>query len=357
MQAIDKNKFDIHSAQWLALLRLGWARLPHALLITGAPGLGKRQFAEQLVNLLLCERVDATNPTPTSCGECPGCRWLSADSHPDVRYVSPESDDADEDDTDATSVTDKTPEKIVSPTTKAKAKKRTRASIKVAAIRELEDFVFIGSHRQGRRVILITDADAMNNIATNALLKILEEPPATVYFILITANKDRLLPTLRSRCRQLAFTRPSVEAATLTLRELGVPKGSEALLSLAGGAPLQVQRWHQTEKIDGLKALLKTFQQAGNNPLALAARWDELLKKDDHLKMEFLIEAVQRWVVDEALASAVRLNAATFAGWRGLLQCRRAANHPLNQLLFLEEIATHAMRATGKLASPRQVAE
>ncbi len=355
MQAFDKINLDIHKSQWNELLRLGLARLPHALLLTGAPGLGKRQFAEQLVNLLLCERVDATNPAPSSCGECPGCRWLSADSHPDVRYVSPESDETD-DDLDAASTADKAPEKIVSPTAKAKAKKRTRASIKVAAIRDLEDFVFVGSHRQGRRVILITDADAMNNIAINALLKILEEPPATVYFILITSNKDRLLPTLRSRCRQLAFTRPSIKAASLTLRELGLPMGSEVLLSLAGGAPMQIQRWHQSEKIDGLKALLKTFQHAGNNPLALAARWDDLLKKDEQLKIEFLVEAVQRWVVDEALASEARLNAATFAGWRGLLQCRRAAGHPLNQLLFLEEIATHALRATGKLASPRQVA-
>lgn len=356
MQAIDNNKLVIHKSQWQALLRLGLVRLPHALLLTGAPGLGKRQFAEQLANLLLCERIDATNATPTSCGECPGCRWLSADSHPDIRYVSPESDDSDDDDSDGTSATEKSPEKAVSPTAKAKAKKRTRASIKVGAIRELEDFVFVGSHRQGRRVILITDADAMNNIATNALLKILEEPPATVYFILITSNKDRLLPTLRSRCRQLAFARPSLAVATLTLRELGVPKGSEALLSLAGGAPLQVQRWHQAQKIDGLKALLKTFQQPGNNPLALAARWDDLLKKDDQLKMEFLVEAVQRWVVDQALASNTRLNSATFTGWRGLLQSRRAANHPLNQLLFLEELANHALRATGIMASPRQVA-
>jgi DNA polymerase-3 subunit delta' len=355
LQAIDKFIIDIHKLQWHTLLRLGLSRLPHALLLTGAPGLGKRQFAEQLVNLLLCERIGATDPAPTSCGECPGCRWLSSDSHPDVRYVSPESDDADEEDSDTASTSESKAEKTVSPTAKAKAKKRTRASIKVAAIRELEDFVFVGSHRQGRRVVLITDADAMNTIAANALLKILEEPPATVYFILITSNKDRLLPTLRSRCRQLAFSRPSAEVASLTLRELGLPKGSEALLPLAGGAPLQVKRWHQSEKIDGLKALLKTFQQAGNNPLALAARWDELLKKEEQLKMEFLVEAVQRWVVDVALMSDARLNAATFSGWRGLLQCRRAAGHPLNQLLFLEELATHAMRATGKLKLPGQV--
>ena len=130
MQTIDNNELVIHKSQWQALLRLGLVRLPHALLLTGAPGLGKRQFAEQLANLLLCERIDATNATPTSCGECPGCRWLSADSHPDIRYVSPESDDSDDDDSDGTSATEKSPEKAGAPTAKAKAKKSTRASNK-----------------------------------------------------------------------------------------------------------------------------------------------------------------------------------------------------------------------------------
>ena len=349
MQAIDNNRLAVHLTQWDALLRLGMERLPHALLLVGAPGLGKRQFAQQLVTLLLCEQVDAKAVSPQICGVCPGCRWLAAESHPDVRYVGPEADDADEDDPGAGAGA----EPVVSPTAKAKAKKRGRASIKVAAIRELEDFIFVGSHRQGRRVVLITDAEAMNNIAANALLKILEEPPATVYFILITSKVDRLLPTLRSRCRQLAFVRPSGQDAMASLRELGLPKGCDALLPLAGGAPLQVLRWQQNDQIEGLKALLKTFQQPGDNPLALAARWDDLLKKDEHLKMEFLVEAVQRWVVDTALASTAGVNSSSFAGWRGLLQCRRAAGHPLNQLLFLEEIASHALRATGHLAAPR----
>ena len=351
MQAIDNNNLAIHKTQWDALLCLGLERLPHALLLVGAPGLGKRQFAQQLVSLLLCEQADPKAVSPNTCGVCPGCRWLAAESHPDVRYVSPETDE-DEDASGAGS----SAEPAVSPTAKAKAKKRGRASIKVAAIRDLEDFVFVGSHRQGRRVVLITDADAMNNIATNALLKILEEPPTTVYFILITSNRDRLLPTLRSRCRQLAFVRPSALDASLSLRELGLPKGSEALLPLAGGAPMQVLRWQQSDQVDGLKALLKTFHQPGNNPLVLAARWDDLLKKDEHLKMEFLVEAVQRWVVDSALASKAGINSSNFAGWRGLLQCRRAAGHPLNQLLFLEEIATHALRATGDLTPPRRIA-
>ena len=207
------------------------------------------------------------------------------------------------------------------------------------------------------RIVVITNADAMNVVAANALLKILEEPPLTVYFILITCNKDRLLQTLRSRCRVLGFVRPPAETASRYLAEHGMPKGSESLLSLAGGAPMQVVRWRESGQFDVLKALLQTFHQPGSSPLALAGRWDDLLKKNDNLKVEFLVEAVQRWIVDAALESAGEANHAMFAAWRALLQCRRSAKHPLNQLLFLEEIATHALRATSKPIVPQQVHE
>lgn len=346
---------SMHESQWRELLSLGLERLPHALLLTGAAGLGKRQFADQLVRLMLCERIVTSGLVPSCCGDCDGCRWLASSSHPDVRYVSPDNDDGDDAEAVSNSAEGKGAEAAAPSSIKAKPKKRANSSIKVAAIRALEEFVFVGSHRQGRRVIFVTDADAMNNIAANALLKVLEEPPANVYFILITSRPDRLLRTLRSRCRQLGFVRPQPAAAIDYIRSLGLPKGSEALLALAGGAPLQVARWHETGQIDGLKTLLQTFQNPGTNPLILAGRWDDLLKKDGNLRMEFLVEAVQRWTVDAALKSSAQLDSGAFGGWRGLLQCRRAATHPLNQLLFLEELASHAMRATGKLTSQQRV--
>lgn len=340
----------MHDRQWHELLGMGIESLPHALLLSGAPGLGKLQFAERLLTLLLCEQTTVESGLYKSCGVCAGCRWVISKTHPDVRYLSPDGEDSEEMDGLSSNSLVASTEMDVPEGGKAKPKRRGSAAIRIAAVRELEEFVFVGSHRQGRRIVLITNADAMNTIAANALLKILEEPPANVYFILITSNHDRLLKTLRSRCRLLGFVRPPHAEAVQFLVQNGMPPDAERLLSLAGGAPLQVVRWHETGKIESLNALLQTFRQPGDNPLILAGRWDDLLKKNDHLKMEFLVEAVQRWVSSAALGGASLTSNTLFAAWRSLLECRRSANHPLNQLLFLEEVASHALRAISGLA-------
>lgn len=352
MQAIDKQKLLIHASQSRELFGLGLDRVPHALLLCGAPGLGKLQFAQQLAQVLICERIEHSESGPVSCGSCPSCQMFVADTHPDLRTISPENDD-DDSEASGNDIAGKLAEPNAVPVAKAKAKKKGNATIKIAAIRAVEDFVFVGSHRQGRRVVVITDAEAMNPVAANSLLKILEEPPATVYFILITSKPDRLLRTLVSRCRQLSFNTPSALEAREVLKSLEVPHRSDALLSLAGGAPFQVARWHESGLVDVLEALLQTLQRPGTYPIALAERWDALLKKDSSLRMDLLVEAVQRWTLSHAIKARQQLTQDVFLGWRALLQCRRSASHPLNQLLFLEELASHALRAVGATMSPQ----
>ena len=78
---------DLHKEVWNGLLdRLD--RLPHALLIHGAPGLGKLELAERFAQLLLCEKRGKSR---APCGACEGCRWFLSDDHPDVRYLEPEA--------------------------------------------------------------------------------------------------------------------------------------------------------------------------------------------------------------------------------------------------------------------------
>ncbi len=187
---------DISNINWNDELRRqflgqGISRLPHASLLIGPPGVGKAAFAEQIASLLLCESPSAAM---IACGECASCRWLAAGNHPDFRRVAPDEDGEPE-----TASTEKTAEK---------GKKRSPGIIRIDQIRELEGFVFVGSHREGNRVVLITEAEAMNPAAANSLLKILEEPPSSVYFLLISTRSRSLLPTLRSRCRVLPFGAP-----------------------------------------------------------------------------------------------------------------------------------------------------
>jgi DNA polymerase-3 subunit delta' len=327
------------------LLGQGLARIPHAMLLVGPAGVGKAAFADEIAALLLCE---AHAPGLMACGECNACRWLDAGNHPDFRRVAPDGDAESETGVDETSV--------------EKGKKRGAANIRIDQIRELESFIYVGSYRDGNRVVLVTDAAALNPAAANALLKILEEPPANVYFILISTRSKSLLPTIRSRCRVIAFASPEATAAADWLRRAGLEKQAKSYLDLAGGAPMRVAQWKDQGQLVPLEALIDSLVSAPADPFALAARWDGLLKGDGLFRMENLVEGVQRWLFDlaqERMAGEVRYHGgwprpkgvqnlnpkALLAAWREIGQFRRSARHPLNQLLFLENLAAHYLRA------------
>jgi DNA polymerase-3 subunit delta' len=345
------QNFDLKQLQWNntvreQLLGQGLARLPHAVLLVGPAGVGKTAFSEQLAALLLCESM---SPELSACGQCQACRWLDAGNHPDFRRVAPDGDEEPE-------------EGVVE-----KTKKRSAANIKIDQIRELEAFVFVGSHRDGNRVVLITEADAMNPAAANALLKILEEPPSSVYFILVSSKTKSLLPTIRSRCRVIPFGPPDAAAAAAWLAGAGLEKQAARYLNLAGGAPMRVAQWKEQGQLAPIDALVESLVSPPADPIALAARWDGLLKGDGVFRMENLVEGVQRWLFDlaqERLAGEVRYHGgwprpkgvqnlnpnALLAAWREINQCRRSARHPLNQLLFLENLAAHFLRALRPVA-------
>ena len=345
MQHFDLKKVEWNSSIRVQLLGQGLDRLPHATLLVGPEGVGKTAFSEQLAALLLCESIA---PELTACGQCQACRWLDAGNHPDFRRVAPDGDDDAEE-----GVVEKTAEKT---------KKRSARIIRIDQIRELEAFVFVGSHRNGNRVVLITEADAMNPAAANALLKILEEPPSSVYFILVSSITKSLLPTLRSRCRVIPFSPPDAVAATAWLATAGLEKQAARYLNLAGGAPIRVAQWKDQGQLAPIDALVESLISPPTDPIALAARWDGLLKGDGMFRMEDLVEGVQRWLFDlaqERMTGEVRYHGgwprpkgvdtlnptALIAAWREINQFRRSARHPLNQLLFLENLAVHTLRA------------
>lgn len=186
-----------------------WTQQPSAWLLHGHSGIGKRAFAEHLVQALLCEN----NQTQTlPCGQCTSCHLFAQHSHPDFFVLTPPAADGD-------------------------STNRKRPQIKVAEVRAVLDFAHLSSHRGGRRVVLVNPAESMNPQAANALLKVLEEPPAQVIFILVSNHKDRLLPTIRSRCRALALPMPT-RAEALAYLQAQQQNDAADLLAFHGGAPL-----------------------------------------------------------------------------------------------------------------------
>ena len=168
LQRFDmKQLYPWQTESWQALQGLR-SRLPHALLLKGAQGIGKLDLAMKFSQSLLC---DAPAENGMACGSCDACHWFDQGSHPDFRLVQP----------DALSASEETE-------TKSASKKPSR-EISVDQIRALSGFANFSAHRGGYRVVVVYPAEAMNNNAANSLLKTLEEPTDKLLFLLVKIGR------------------------------------------------------------------------------------------------------------------------------------------------------------------------
>ncbi len=252
-------------------LRLATARrLPHALMLSGAAGLGKLAFAQRLAQWRLCSARD----NGTACGLCRGCALFAAGTHPDVHVIAPERLALDDD-----SLMMRYAMRYVSDEA-ANRKRKPGLGIGVDAIRRLIDALGTHTHLAEERVVVLTPAHAMSLNAANALLKVLEEPPANTVFALVTSQPMRLPATVRSRCVRLDFSAPPTDEALAWLARQDLPAAGDAalLLSLAGGAPLTALEWAQQGFVAARDAYMndvETLLAGGGDAIAAAARWKE----------------------------------------------------------------------------------
>lgn len=306
------------------------ARLPNALLLKGAEGIGKLDLALNFAKSILCE---AHQPSGLACQSCPSCHWFSQESNPDFRLIQP----------DALSVSDETPEK--------EGGKKASREISVDQIRALSSFVNLSAHSGGYRVVLIHPAEAMNANSANALLKTLEEPTDKLLFILVTNKPQQLLPTILSRSLSLAVPMPTREESAAWLKLQGVAD-PDAVLAQSGFAPLTalLGAGEGTASEERRLMLVAVKQSAKFDALALA---DQLQRAAPVQVIQFL----QQWCYDLAsckMAGKIRYHPeqADFIGnisknlsQQALLRyikelqgAKREAFHPLNPKLLFESI-------------------
>lgn len=232
---------------WQGLVqRLQAQRLPHALLLSGPTGMGKRDFASRFAHAVLC---DTPNGNGSACGQCRGCKLMQAGSHPDYLRVEPEEEGK---------------------------------TIGIDAVRELTRFQALKSQYGRQRVILLQPADALNANSSNALLKTLEEPAGETVLLLITDQPARLLPTIRSRCQQLFF-RPLSPREPTGVEWLSAAldnrlEEASDLLQMAAGAPLRALQLANGEELALRAQLLEQLQGLERDeygPVRLAQGWLE----------------------------------------------------------------------------------
>lgn len=174
-------------------------KLSHAYLLVGEKGLGKTFFTKRFVQFIFCD--SKVKP----CLECLSCRQIAEESGSELLWLKPEVD---------------------------------KQNIPIEKIRQIKDFINLQSLSGGKRVVVIDEVDSMNEAASNALLKSLEEPPQNVIFILIAHNLNQLLPTIKSRCSVLNFSRLNNQAITDLLNSPELSGADvELITKLAYGRP------------------------------------------------------------------------------------------------------------------------
>jgi len=270
-------------------------QLAHAILLRGRAGFGKSQLVSALVASLLCD-----NPaTPgEACGTCRGCALLAAGSHPDLLRLVPAE-----------------PGK----------------SILIDQVRELGGYFALRPHYGTTKIAVLEPADALNRAAANALLKILEEPPAGALIVLTAARAERLPATVRSRCQQHVIDRGSVHNILTWLdQQGGHPAGNAEALARAGGSPLRALEFVDptlASAIDRLPDALAGVAAGTLHPLSAAAQCSKmpvLLLIDQILRLCHELFLLKNWL-PLPLAEAGRTVSADLQRMANELDSRRIA--------------------------------
>lgn len=235
-------------------------RLAHALLFTGIDGIGRQTTAKALAMALNC-----TNRVGVSaCKVCRSCKKAISGNHPDLIIIKPDG-----------------------------------AFIKIDQVRSLRNQLRFAPLEKGRRVIIINDAQTMKAEASNAMLKILEEPPKDTHIILTTLQTMDLLPTIVSRCQHIAFRPlPVAKIADVLVARQGLdPDTATALAILAKGSLGKAQSADPKKWMPWRRHLLERIGSVPTDSIhALFVFADALARDKD--KLEDALDVINIWFRD-----------------------------------------------------------
>jgi DNA polymerase-3 subunit delta' len=238
-------------------------RLPHAVLLSGLPGVGKRAAAVWLARRRL--GIGDAGPLPV--------HPVGVPEHADLRWVRKPED---------------------------------KQSIGIDQVRELIDHLVLTSYAGGAKVAIIEPADIMTADAANSLLKTLEEPPGDALLMLVADRVGRLPATIFSRCQRINVALPPADASLAWLDRLKPGADWVAALDVAGGAPLAaVGMLEILDETTAMSRDLAAVAERRASPIDVAARW---AKQEPHFVLGWLCRQVQQCIyrLSDRGGSAVR---------------------------------------------------
>jgi DNA polymerase-3 subunit delta' len=231
-------------------------RLPNAWLFAGIRGIGKRLVAEEIATAIL--RSDK----------------VASHTHPDLFIVEPE-----------------------------------KQRLLINQMRELAQKVQFHPLEANAKVAIIDDADTMTDAAANSLLKLIEEPPSSTHFILITAATHRVLPTIRSRCQIVSFAPlPDDEIARFLMEEDDLSEGDAARLASIAQGSLGLARSITPEFID---EVIGRFEALKNNASAADVCSASEVWAGEADKASLVLDLLAGWYRDR-LRQSVNVKGDTF---------------------------------------------
>ncbi len=236
-------------------------RIPQALLMVGASGLGKRHLADIYAGALLCQTPQAAG---VACGACAACKLYHAQTHADYLVIEPDE---------------------------------AGKVIGIDKIRQLTVKLALKPQFAGFRLVIMQPADSLNTASANAFLKCLEEPTERTCFILITDQPAKLPATIRSRCQKISFAAADRQVAGDWLAAQGVAEHSEQLLSLAQGAPLLAKAYADLGFMQHRQAYFQDWLDIAadkTNLLVVAEKW----QKQEIVALSVLLTWLSSWIVD-----------------------------------------------------------
>ena len=237
-------------------------RLPHAILICGPAGTGKRRLAIELAKAINCREGFGE-----ACDRCVSCHKIETLIHPDVLALLPHPPRR------VTRGESRLPEglrkALLEYVGEGGSLPRVSANIPRDHIRILQREMSYSPLEAARKTGLIFEAECMSSAGANSLLKILEEPPGNAIFILVSPAPHRLLPTIRSRCQLLPLGRLSQEEVINTLQSKGLEPHRAELAARIGAGSLQRSAQVISEDFDQTRDQVEAFL------------WDGLNRKDE----------------------------------------------------------------------------